>query len=293
MKKKEIATALGLSVALSMTGCASQADVDALNNQVTELTQQIESLQDEISETQNEATDATSKSAELEKQVAELQEKLETAQADLEYANTVIKSADDDTNEMSINVTKYAYDGTAVYIQTEEADEFKICEMDKNDTAYVTTIFSDAKEDGLWAGCGALKTTDENGNAIYQIIQSVEKYADGEDVPKLKHVCYFFKKIKTITVSPTEKGGEAQVINMQDLEENQEVVMIYCRSSLLSNEKVKEESKTSTQVQKEKKDTQQQQTQPSTGNSSWDDWVNSGNPCIAGGCHQASGGNWH
>ena len=294
MKKKEIATALGLSVVLSMTtGCASQSDVDAMQAQITELTAQMESLQTELTDVQNESADATSKNAELGSQVAELQGQLENTESELEYAEGVIKSADDDTENATINITKYSFAATTVYSKAEENDEFKIMDLEMNTECFVVSIFSDANNNN-WAGLGALKTTAENGNVTYQIISSAEKC---EKKIKNKNVDFFFKKTSSIIVAPLEKGASPVEINMQDLEENQEVVMIYCRSSLLSNEKVKEESKTSTQVQKEKKDTQKQQTQPSTGNTGSD--TNGGWPegwechCNTVGCVGASGTVWH
>lgn len=214
MKKKEIATALGLSVALSMTatGCASQSDIDALNNKVTELNQQIETLQTELSDAQAESNNASSQNAELEKQVAELQAQLESAEGELEDAESIIKSADDDTEAMSINVTKYASEGTAIYTKAEENEENKIAELDLNDEVYVVSVFS-ANDGNNWSAVGVLKTTDKDGNETYQIITSAIK---GEDRVRNKNVDFFFKKIATITV-------DGQTIKADELGENQEI----------------------------------------------------------------------
>lgn len=256
MKKKEVATALGLSVALTMTGCASQTDVDAMNSQITELTAQMESLQTELSEAQAESNATTSKNAELESQVAELQTQLESTESELEDAESVIKSADDDMEKMTINVTKYSYEGTAVYLNPAEVEEEKIAVMDLNDTAYVTTIFSDATDsETLWAGIGTLVTTDEAGNVSYQIIENIEKYAEGEEIPKLNNVAYFFKKAKTITV-------EGQTIKADELGENQEIRIVYARTSLLSNSKVTEQQKTSAEKSSTPKQSTSQQSAP-------------------------------
>ena len=248
MKKKEIATALGLSVALTMTtGCASQADMDALNNQIAELSAEVESLQTELNDAQSESTDASQKNTELEKQVAELQTQLESAESELEDAESIIKSADDDTEAMSINVTKYASEGTAIYTKAEENEENKIAELDLNDEVYVVSVFS-ANDGNNWSALGVLKTTDENGEVTYQLITDAEK---SDERIKNKNVDYFFKKMKTITVS-------GQTIKADDLAENQEIRIVYARTSLLSNSKVTEQQHTSAEKSSTPKQTQQQ-----------------------------------
>ena len=246
MKKKEIA-ALGLSVALSMTGCASQTDIDTLNNQVAELTAQVSELETELSNAQSETANATDKSEELESQVVELQSQLESAESELEDAENLIKSADDDTAEMSINVTKYAQEETAIYTKAEENEENKIAELDFNDEAYVVSIFSGV-DGNSWSAVGALKTTDENGDAIYQIITSAEK---GEERIKNNNIDYFFRKMTSITV-------DGKTIKADELGENQEIRIVYARTSLLSNSKVTEQQHTSA----EKSSTPQQTQQP-------------------------------
>ena len=251
MKKKEIA-ALGLSVALTMTtGCASQTDIDALNNQVTELNQQIETLQTELSDAQAESNNASSQNAELEKQVAELQAQLESAEGELEDAESIIKSADDDTEAMSINVTKYASEGTAIYTKAEENEENKIAELDLNDEVYVVSVFS-ANDGNNWSAVGALKTTDENGDAIYQIITSAEK---GEERIKNNNIDYFFRKMTSITV-------DGKTIKADELGENQEIRIVYARTSLLSNSKVTEQQKTSAEKGRTPKQSTPQQSAP-------------------------------
>lgn len=247
MKKKEI-MALGLSVAMAtMTGCASQTDIDTLNNQVAELTAQVSELETELSNAQSETANATDKSEELESQVAELQSQLESAESELEDAENLIKSADDDTAEMSINVTKYAQEETAIYTKAEENEENKIAELDMNDEAYVVSIFSGV-DGNSWSAVGALKTTDENGDATYQIITSAEK---GEERIKNNKIDYFFRKMTSITV-------DGKTIKADELGENQEIKIVYARTSLLSNSKVTEQQKTSAEKSSTPKQTQQQ-----------------------------------
>lgn len=249
MKKKEIATALGLSVALTMTtGCASQTDIDTLNNQVAELTAQVSELETELSNAQSETANATDKSEELESQVVELQSQLESAESELEDAENLIKSADDDTAEMSINVTKYAQEETAVYTKAEENEENKIADLEMNTECYVVANFS-GLDNEMWSAVGALKTTDENGDAIYQIITSAEK---GEERIKNNNIDYFFRKMTSITVSD-------QTIKADDLGENQEIRIVYARTSLLSNSKVTEQQHTSAEKSSTPKQSTQQQ----------------------------------
>ena len=276
MKKKEVATALGLSVALTMTGCASQTDVDAMNSQITELTAQMESLQTELSEAQAESNATTSKNAELESQVAELQTQLESAESELEDAESIIKSADDDTEAMSINVTKYASEGTAIYTKAEENEENKIAELDLNDEVYVVSVFS-ANDGNNWSAVGVLKTTDKDGNETYQIITSAIK---GEDRVRNKNVDFFFKKIATITV-------DGQTIKADDLAENQEIRIVYARTSLLSNSKVTEQQKTSAEKSSTPKQTQQPAASADDGWSGLDGLTE----CIAAGCPSMTGMN--
>ena len=277
MKKKEVATALGLSVALTMTGCASQTDIDTLNNQVAELTAQVSELETELSNAQSETANATDKSEELESQVAELQSQLESAESELEDAENLIKSADDDTAEMSINVTKYAQEETAIYTKAEENEENKIAELDMNDEAYVVSIFSGV-DGNSWSAVGALKTTDENGDATYQIITSAEK---GEERIKNNKIDYFFRKMTSITV-------EGKTIKADELGENQEIRIVYARTSLLSNSKVTEQQHTSAEKSSTPKQSTPQQSAPAYADDdgSWDDL-----PLVTPGCPSMTGMN--
>ena len=248
MKKKEAILAISLATAMATTGCASQTDIDTLNNQVAELTAQVSELETELSNAQTETANATDKSEELELQVAELQTQLESAESELEDAESIIKSADDDTEAMSINVTKYASEGTAIYTKAEENEENKIAELDLNDEVYVVSVFS-ANDGNNWSAVGVLKTTDKDGNETYQIITSAIK---GEDRVRNKNVDFFFKKIATITV-------DGKTIKADELGENQEIRIVYARTSLLSNSKVTEQQHTSAEKSSTPKQSTQQQ----------------------------------
>lgn len=250
MKKKEAILAISLATAMTATGCATD-NVAQYENQIAELSAEVESLQTELSDAQAESNDATNKNTELEKQVAELQAQLESAEGELEDAESIIKSADDDTEAMSINVTKYASEGTAIYTKAEENEENKIAELDFNDEAYVVSIFSGV-DGNSWSAVGALKTTDENGDAIYQIITSAEK---GEERIKNNNIDYFFRKMTSITV-------DGKTIKADELGENQEIRIVYARTSLLSNSKVTEQQKTSAEKSSTPKQSTPQQTAP-------------------------------
>ena len=246
MKKKEAILAISLATAMATTGCASQTDIDALNNQVAELTAQVSELETELSNAQTETANATDKSEELESQVAELQAQLESAEGELEDAESIIKSVDDDTEKMTINVTKYAQEETAIYTKAEENEENKIAELDLNDEVYVVSVFS-ANDGTNWSAVGALKTTNENGEVTYQLITNAEK---SDERIKNRNVDYFFKKIATITV-------DGQTIKADELGENQEIRIVYARTSLLSNSKVTEQQHTSAGQSSTPKQTQQ------------------------------------
>ena len=277
MKKKEAILAISLATAMATTGCASQTDIDALNNQVAELTAQVSELETELSNAQTETANATDKSEELESQVAELQAQLESAEGELEDAESIIKSVDDDTEKMTINVTKYAQEETAIYTKAEEEnEENKIAELDMNDEAYVVSIFSGV-DGNSWSAVGALKTTNENGDVTYQIITGAEK---GEERIKNNKIDYFFRKMTTITV-------DGKTIKADELGENQEIRIVYARTSLLSNSKVTEQQHTSA----EKSSTPQQTQQPAA--SADDGWsgLDGLTECIAAGCPSMTGMN--
>lgn len=271
MKKKEIATALGLSVALTMTGCASQTDVDAMNSQITELTAQMESLQTELSEAQAESNATTSKNAELESQVAELQAQLESAEGELEDAESVIKSADDDIAEMTINVTKYAESGSTIYSKAEESEENKIADLEMNTEVFVVATFSDANNDNTWSAIAALVTVDESEKEMYQMISTIEK---GTEKSKNKKIDFMLRSANAFTV-------DGKTIKADELGENQEIRIVYARTSLLSNSKVTEQQKTSA----EKSSTPKQSTPAPT--ETVEGWGN----CITPGCPSMTGMN--
>ena len=280
MKKKEIA-ALGLSVALTMTtGCASQTDIDALNNQVTELNQQIETLQTELSDAQAESNNASSQNAELEKQVAELQEELTSLNEELTVDEEMIADADNFADNASINVTKYSQKDTAVYSKANESEEYKIANLDMNSECYVVATFSDANNEGMWSAIASLVTTDPDGNKTYEIVSSATK---GSEKSKNKNIDFMMRQIATITV-------DDQTIKADDLAENQEIRIVYARTSLLSNSKVTEQQKTSAEKGRTPKQSTPQQSAPAD-----DGWGDTSGVLVidnpGGGCPSMTGRN--
>ncbi len=247
MKKKEALIAIALATSMTATGCASQDEVNSLNAQVSELQAQVTELQSEVDTEQAKVDDATKENFELETQVTELQSKIDSLNEELENAEGIIESAETTTNEMSINVTKYAESGSTVYSKPEEKEENKIADLEMNTECYVVANFS-GLDNEMWSAVGALKTTDENGDAIYQIITSAEK---GEERIKNNNIDYFFRKMTSITV-------DGKTIKADELGENQEIRIVYARTSLLSNSKVTEQQHTSA----EKSSTPQQTQQP-------------------------------
>ena len=248
MKKKEIA-ALGLSVALSMTGCASQTDVDALNNQIAELSAEVESLQTELNDAQSESINASQKNTELEKQVAELQEELTSLNEELTVDGEMIADADEFADNASINVTKYSQKDTAVYSKVNESEEYKIANLDMNSECYVVATFSDANNEGMWSAIATLVTVDESGKETYQMISSVEK---SEEKINNKNVDFMLRRSESFTV-------DGNTIKADELGENQEIRIVYARTSLLSNSKVTEQQKTSAEKGSTPKQSTQQQ----------------------------------
>lgn len=270
MKKKEIA-ALGLSVALSMTGCASQTDMDALNNQIAELSAEVESLQTELNDAQSESTNASQKNTELEKQVAELQEELTSLNEELTVDKEMIADADNFADNASINVTKYSQKDTAVYSKANESEEYKIANLDMNSECYVVATFSDANNEGMWSAIASLVTVDEAGNKTYEIISSATK---GSEKSKNKNIDFMMRGIESITV-------DGKTIKADDLAENQEIRIVYARTSLLSNSKVTEQQKTSAEKSSTPKQSTPQQTAPAD-----DGWsgLEGMTACVTPGC---------
>ena len=247
MKKKEI-VALGLSVALTMTGCASQTDVDALNNQIAELSAEVESLQTELNDAQSESTNASQKNTELEKQVAELQEELTSLNEELTVDEEMIADADNFADNASINVTKYSQKDTAVYSKANESEEYKIANLDMNSECYVVATFSDANNEGMWSAIATLVTVDESEKEMYQMISTIEK---GTEKSKNKKIDFMLRSANAFTV-------DGKTIKADDLADNQEIRIVYARTSLLSNSKVTEQQKTSAGQSSTPKQTQQQ-----------------------------------
>ena len=269
MKKKEIATALGLSVALTMTGCAT--DTTNYENQINELSAQVTELQNELIDAQTENNEATSKNAELESQIQSLQDEVESLNEEITCDEEVIASADDTINEMSINVTKYAESGSTVYSKPEEKEENKIEELELNTEVFVVATFSDANNDNTWSAIATLVTVDESEKEMYQMISTIEK---GTEKSKNKKIDFMLRSANAFTV-------DGKTIKADDLAENQEIRIVYARTSLLSNSKVTEQQKTSA----EKSSTPQQaapaptETVPGWGN------------CITPGCPSMTGMN--
>ena len=272
MRNKEIATALGLSVALTMTGCASQTDVDALNNQIAELSAEVESLQTELNDAQSESTNASQKNTELEKQVAELQEELTSLNEELTVDEEMIADADNFADNASINVTKYSQKDTAVYSKANESEEYKIANLDMNSECYVVSVFSDVNsEDATWSAIASLVTTDSDENKTYQMISDVKR---SDERTKNSKIDFMLRNADTITV-------DDQTIKADDLAENQEIRIVYARTSLLSNSKVTEQQHTSA----EKGSTPQQAAPAPT--ETVEGWGN----CITAGCPSMTGMN--
>lgn len=246
MRNKEIATALGLSVALTMTGCAT--DTTNYENQINELSAQVTELQNELSDAQTENNEATSKNAELESQIQSLQDEVESLNEEITCDEEVIASADDTINEMSINVTKYAESGSTVYSKPEEKEENKIEELELNTEVFVVATFSDANNDNTWSAIATLVTVDESEKEMYQMISTIEK---GTEKSKNKKIDFMLRSANAFTV-------DGNTIKADDLAENQEIRIVYARTSLLSNSKVTEQQKTSA----EKSSTPQQTQQP-------------------------------
>ena len=250
MRNKEIATALGLSVALTMTGCAT--DTTNYENQINELSAQVTELQNELSDAQTENNEATSKNAELESQIQSLQDEVESLNEEITCDEEVIASADDTINEMSINVTKYAESGSTVYSKPEEKEENKIEELELNTEVFVVANFSDATDEGMWSAIATLVTVDESGKETYQMISSVEK---SEVKINNKNVDFMLRRSESFTV-------DGKTIKADELGENQEIRIVYARTSLLSNSKVTEQQKTSAEKSSTPKQSTPQQSAP-------------------------------
>ena len=277
MKKKEIA-ALGLSVALSMTGCATD-NVAQYENQIAELSAEVESLQTELNDAQSESTNASQKNTELEKQVAELQEELTSLNEELTVDEEMIADADNFADNASINVTKYSQKDTAVYSKANESEEYKIANLDMNSECYVVATFSDANNEGMWSAIATLVTVDESGKETYQMISSVEK---SEEKINNKNVDFMLRRSESFTV-------DGKTIKADDLAENQEIRIVYARTSLLSNSKVTEQQKTSAEKSSTPKQSTPQQSQTESVPGGWDDLPEVGKS--GGGCPSMTGMN--
>ena len=135
----------------------------------------------------------------------------------------------------------------------------------------MVSIFSGV-DGNSWSAVGALKTTDENGDAIYQIITSAEK---GEERIKNNNIDYFFRKMTSITV-------DGKTIKADELGENQEIRIVYARTSLLSNSKVTEQQHTSAEKSSTPKQQTPQQTAPAETVEGWGNCITPGCPSMTG-----------
>ena len=282
MKKKEIATALGLSVALSMTatGCASQDEVNSLNAQVSELQAQVTELQSEVDTEQAKSDNVEKQNESLTAQIEELQSEIESLNEELTVDGEMIADADEFADNASINVTKYSQKDTAVYSKVNESEEYKIANLDMNTECYVVSVFSDVNsEDATWSAIASLVTTDSDENKTYQMISDVKR---SDERTKNSKIDFMLRNADTITV-------DGQTIKADDLAENQEIRIVYARTSLLSNSKVTEQQHTSA----EKSSTPQQTQQPAA--SADDGWGDTSGVLVidnpGGGCPSMTGMN--
>ena len=260
MKKKEIATALGLSVALAMTttGCASQDEINSLNAQVSELQAQVTELQSEVDTEQAKSDNVEKQNESLTAQIEELQSEIESLNEELTVDGEMIADADEFADNASINVTKYSQKDTAVYSKVNESEEYKIANLDINTECYVVSVFSDVNsEDATWSAIASLVTTDSDKNKTYQMISDVKR---SDERTKNSKIDFMLRNADTITV-------DDQTIKADELGENQEIRIVYARTSLLSNSKVTEQQHTSAEKSSTPKQSTQQQ-----GSSTDDGW---------------------
>ena len=281
MKKKEIATALGLSVALSMTatGCASQDEVNSLNAQVSELQAQVTELQSEVDTEQAKSDNVEKQNESLTAQIEELQSEIESLNEELTVDGEMIADADEFADNASINVTKYSQKDTAVYSKVNESEEYKIANLDMNTECYVVSVFSDVNsEDATWSAIASLVTTDSDENKTYQMISDVKR---SDERTKNSKIDFMLRNADTITV-------DGNTIKADELGENQEIRIVYARTSLLSNSKVTEQQKTSAEKSSTPKQSTPQQTAPAD-----DGWsgLDGLTECIAAGCPSMTGMN--
>ena len=274
MKKKEIATALGLSVALSMTatGCASQDEVNSLNAQVSELQAQVTELQSEVDTEQAKSDNVEKQNESLTAQIEELQSEIESLNEELTVDGEMIADADEFADNASINVTKYSQKDTAVYSKVNESEEYKIANLDMNTECYVVSVFSDVNsEDATWSAIASLVTTDSDKNKTYQMISDVKR---SDERTKNSKIDFMLRNADTITVA-------GKTIKSDELAENQEIRIVYARTSLLSNSKVTEQQKTSAEKgSTPKQSTPQQSAQADDGCSGYEGMI----ACVTPGC---------
>ena len=252
MKRKEALIAIALATSVTAIGCASQDEVNSLNAQVSELQAQVTELQNELSSEQSKSESAQNENANLEAQAESLQNEIESLNEELENAVGIIESAETTTNEMSINVTKYAESGSTIYSKPEEKEENKIEELELNTEVFVVANFSDATDEGMWSAIATLVTVDIDGNESYQVVSNAER---GAEKSKNKKIDFMLRSANAFTV-------DGKTIKADDLAENQEIRIVYARTSLLSNSKVTEQQHTSAEKSSTPKQSTPQQTAP-------------------------------
>ena len=249
MKRKEALIAIALATSVTAIGCASQDEVNSLNAQVSELQAQVTELQSEVDTEQAKSDNVEKQNESLTAQIEELQSEIESLNEELTVDGEMIADADEFADNASINVTKYSQKDTAVYSKVNESEEYKIANLDMNTECYVVSVFSDVNsEDATWSAIASLVTTDSDENKTYQMISDVKR---SDERTKNSKIDFMLRNADTITV-------DDQTIKADDLAENQEIRIVYARTSLLSNSKVTEQQHTSAGQSSTPKQTQQQ-----------------------------------
>lgn len=253
MKRKEALIAIALATSVTAIGCASQDEVNSLNAQVSELQAQVIELQSEVDTEQAKSDNVEKQNESLTAQIEELQSEIESLNEELTVDGEMIADADEFADNASINVTKYSQKDTAVYSKVNESEEYKIANLDMNTECYVVSVFSDVNsEDATWSAIASLVTTDSDKNKTYQMISDVKRR---DERTKNSKIDFMLRNADTITV-------DGKTIKADDLGENQEIRIVYARTSLLSNSKVTEQQHTSAEKGSTPKQSTPQQTAP-------------------------------
>ena len=279
MKRKEAIIAISLATAMTATATGCGTDVSAYENQISELTAQVTDLKSELIDVQNKSDDITKKNDELNAQITALDEELSSIESVLETETKVQDSLLSTLSNMQIDVTKYASDSTKIYANPSETEENEVLELSLNDECFAGMVFSDAENAEQWTALASLVTTDASGKENYQIISNVTYKGEKSNDAK---VWFLSRQIDTITVAD-------KTIKADDLAENQEIRIVYARTSLLSNSKVTEQQHTSAEKGSTPKQSTPQQSAPESVPGGWDDLPDVGTP--GGGCPSMTGMN--